>query len=153
MRILLQRVNYASVKVDGEIKGEITKGVLLFVGITHNDTEKDAAYLAEKIANLRIFEDEDGKMVWDREGFLHFLNSAAGDQNVLLNKEELIGALMKIQRGEYQVDEEPEVPAKENPQEEVCDVQITPEQEIVEETLDLTYEHHRKCGEKVLCCR
>lgn len=62
MRILLQRVNYASVKVDGEIKGEITKGVLLFVGITHNDTEKDAAYLAEKIANLRIFEDEDGKM-------------------------------------------------------------------------------------------
>ena len=62
MRILLQRVNYASVKVDGEIKGEITKGVLLFVGITHNDTEKDAAYLAEKIANLRIFEDDDGKM-------------------------------------------------------------------------------------------
>ena len=62
MRILLQRVNYASVKVDGEVKGEITKGVLLFVGITHNDTEKDAAYLAEKIANLRIFEDEDGKM-------------------------------------------------------------------------------------------
>lgn len=62
MRILLQRVNYASVKVDGEIKGEIEKGVLLFVGITHNDTEKDAAYLAEKIANLRIFEDDDGKM-------------------------------------------------------------------------------------------
>ena len=62
MRILLQRVNYASVKVDGEIKGEITKGVLLFVGITHNDTEKDAAYLAEKIANLRIFEDDNGKM-------------------------------------------------------------------------------------------
>ena len=61
MRILLQRVNYASVKVDGEIKGEIEKGVLLFVGITHNDTEKDAAYLAEKIANLRIFEDDDGK--------------------------------------------------------------------------------------------
>lgn len=62
MRILLQRVNYASVKVDGEVKGEIEKGVLLFVGITHNDTEKDAAYLAEKIANLRIFEDDDGKM-------------------------------------------------------------------------------------------
>ena len=62
MRILLQRVNYASVKVDGEVKGEIEKGVLLFVGIIHNDTEKDAAYLAEKIANLRIFEDDDGKM-------------------------------------------------------------------------------------------
>ena len=62
MRILLQRVNYASVKVDGEVKGEIEKGVLLFVGITHNDTEKDAAYLAEKIANLRIFEDDDEKL-------------------------------------------------------------------------------------------
>lgn len=62
MRILLQRVLNASVSVDGVVHGAIEKGILLFVGVTHGDTKKDAAYLAEKAANLRIFEDDDGKM-------------------------------------------------------------------------------------------
>ncbi len=62
MRVVLQRSKEASVTVDGVVKGEITSGAVLLVGITHEDTEEDARYIAEKVVNLRIFEDEDGKM-------------------------------------------------------------------------------------------
>jgi len=62
MRIVVQRSKEAKVTVDGEITGQITKGFVLLVGVTHEDKEEDAAYLADKIANLRIFEDNDGKM-------------------------------------------------------------------------------------------
>lgn len=62
MRILLQRVHRACVRVDGKIVGEIGRGILLLVGITHDDTETEAQYLADKCINLRIFEDEAGKM-------------------------------------------------------------------------------------------
>lgn len=62
MRIVVQRCKQAKVSVAGETVGSIERGLVLLVGITHEDTEKDAAYLAEKIAGLRIFEDEEGKM-------------------------------------------------------------------------------------------
>jgi D-tyrosyl-tRNA(Tyr) deacylase len=62
MRIVVQRSKQASVTVDGEITGQITKGLVLLVGVTHEDTNEDAAYLADKIVNLRIFEDENEKM-------------------------------------------------------------------------------------------
>jgi D-aminoacyl-tRNA deacylase len=62
MKVVLQRAKNAAVSVDSEIKGQIDRGLMLLVGVTHEDTEKDADYLAEKIVNLRIFEDEDGKM-------------------------------------------------------------------------------------------
>lgn len=62
MRVLLQRSGAASVTVDGEVTGSIDKGYVLLVGITHSDTEKDAAYVAKKIAGLRLWEDTDGKM-------------------------------------------------------------------------------------------
>jgi len=62
MRVVLQRSFAAKVEVDGEITGQIDKGLVLLVGITHQDTEKDVKYLAEKVANLRLFEDEHGKM-------------------------------------------------------------------------------------------
>lgn len=62
MRVVLQRSKAAQVTVDGEIVGEISKGIVLLVGITHNDTEADVKYLADKIVNLRIFEDENEKM-------------------------------------------------------------------------------------------
>lgn len=62
MRALIQRVRKASVSIDGKVVGAIGPGLLVLFGVTHSDTEEDAAYLAEKLANLRIFEDDDGKM-------------------------------------------------------------------------------------------
>jgi D-tyrosyl-tRNA(Tyr) deacylase len=62
MRAVLQRVRRARVTVEDEITGEITRGWLLLLGIAPGDTEKDVDWLAEKIANLRAFEDEAGKM-------------------------------------------------------------------------------------------
>jgi D-tyrosyl-tRNA(Tyr) deacylase len=62
MRIVVQRSKKASVTVDGNITGEIKGGLVLLVGVTHDDTAEDAAYLADKIVNLRIFDDESGKM-------------------------------------------------------------------------------------------
>ena len=62
MRAVVQRVSRASVKVGGEFTGKIGEGLLILLGVIHVDTEADAAYLAEKIAGLRIFEDDAGKM-------------------------------------------------------------------------------------------
>lgn len=62
MRVVLQRSGSANVKVDGEVTGTIDKGYVLLVGITHTDTEEDVDYVAKKIANLRLWEDEEGKM-------------------------------------------------------------------------------------------
>lgn len=62
MRIIVQRVAQASVLIDGECVGKINKGFLLLVGITHTDSPKEAEHLAKKVAQLRVFEDADGKM-------------------------------------------------------------------------------------------
>jgi D-tyrosyl-tRNA(Tyr) deacylase len=62
MRAVVQRVSRASVRVDGELTGEIAKGLLVLLGVAHDDSTADADYLAEKVAGLRIFEDEAGKM-------------------------------------------------------------------------------------------
>lgn len=62
MRLVVQRSKEAKVTVDGEITGSITKGFVVLVGVTHDDQKEDAAYLADKVANLRVFEDEAGKM-------------------------------------------------------------------------------------------
>lgn len=62
MRIVLQRVKSASVSIKGLVVGEIEQGFLLLVGVGPNDTRDDASYLARKIAGMRIFSDENGKM-------------------------------------------------------------------------------------------
>ncbi len=62
MKAVIQRVSESHVKVDGNIVGEIRKGLMLLVGIDENDTEADADWLVQKILNLRIFGDEDGKL-------------------------------------------------------------------------------------------
>ena len=62
MRAVVQRVSQASVSVGGEVVGDIGRGVVVLVGVTHGDTEEQAEWLARKIAGLRIFEDNEGKM-------------------------------------------------------------------------------------------
>jgi D-aminoacyl-tRNA deacylase len=62
MRAVIQRVSEARVEVDGEIVGEVGRGLMVLLGVAGDDTEADAAWLAEKIANLRVFEDDDGKL-------------------------------------------------------------------------------------------
>ena len=61
MRVVVQRVSAASVRVENEIVSRIGRGLLVLLGISRTDTEKDADYLSEKVAHLRIFEDTDGK--------------------------------------------------------------------------------------------
>lgn len=62
MRAVLQRVTRASVTVEGAVVGQIERGYLVLLGVTHADTTAEAEWLAQKIAGLRLFEDGDGKM-------------------------------------------------------------------------------------------
>lgn len=62
MRIVLQRVTSAKVTVDEDVVGKINQGFLLLVGVKKGDTKAEADYLAKKVANMRLFEDEAGKM-------------------------------------------------------------------------------------------
>lgn len=62
MRAVIQRVSEARVEVAGQVTGRIGKGLLVLLGVSKTDSAKDAEYLAEKVAGLRIFPDEDGKM-------------------------------------------------------------------------------------------
>ena len=62
MRLVIQRVKEASVTIDGNVKSQIGKGLLVLVGVCAEDTEEDATWLAKKTASLRIFDDENGVM-------------------------------------------------------------------------------------------
>ena len=62
MRAVIQRVKSASVTVEGEVVSEIRVGLLVFLGVAQEDTPADVDYMASKIANLRIFEDDEGRM-------------------------------------------------------------------------------------------
>lgn len=62
MRVVIQRVAYASVTVEEKVIGKIERGFLLLVGVTHDDAMEDMEYLVRKIVQMRIFEDEEGKL-------------------------------------------------------------------------------------------
>lgn len=62
MRAVIQRVEQASVSVEGEIKGQIGAGFLVLIGVEEGDGDADFKYIADKVPNLRVFEDEQGKM-------------------------------------------------------------------------------------------
>ena len=62
MRAVIQRVTYAQVEVDGKIAGRIEKGLLVYLSVGRGDTEADAQFMADKLVDLRIFADENGKM-------------------------------------------------------------------------------------------
>ena len=73
MRALIQRVGHARVSVEGQVSGEIGVGLCVFLGVFPEDTDKDIGWLVEKIINLRIFDDENGKMnvsLLDKNGSL-----------------------------------------------------------------------------------
>ena len=61
MRLVIQRVKEAKVEVDGNIVGSINKGFMVLLGVKKGDTTAEADYLAKKLCNLRVFEDENGK--------------------------------------------------------------------------------------------
>ena len=86
MKVLVQRVTSANVKVNSKVVGEINRGLLLFVGFTQSDTTKEIDYMVDKVINLRIFDDENGvmnKSLLDTEGSIL---SYAGHQieNIIL---------------------------------------------------------------------
>ncbi len=62
MKFIVQRVKKSQVDIDGKTVGKISKGFMALIGITHNDTKEIADYLVNKLINLRVFEDENGKM-------------------------------------------------------------------------------------------
>ena len=76
MRAVVQRVSQAAVRVDGEIISQIGRGLAVLVGVARDDTEGDADYLAEKVANLRIFPDTQGK-------FNHSVTEVGGEVLVI----------------------------------------------------------------------
>lgn len=100
MKALIQRVSRAKVTVEGKTIGEIDKGILVFLGITHEDSEKDVDYLLEKIINLRIFPKESG----------HFDQSVQDIQGSLLivSQFTLYGSIKKGRRPDFTASARPE---------------------------------------------
>ena len=110
MRALVQRVSRASVRVDGEVVGSIGPGLLVLLGVTHDDTEATADKLADKLLKLRIFPDADGRM-----------NEPLGDERAVLciSQFTLYGDARKGNRPSYVAAAPPEL--AEPLYERVCD--------------------------------
>ncbi|MDW8053337.1 MAG: D-aminoacyl-tRNA deacylase [Anaerolineae bacterium] len=95
MRVVLQRVARAVVRVNGEVVGAIERGVLLLVGVTHTDTSAHADWLANKIATLRIFPATDGSSHFDRSLF------DVGGSALVVSQFTLYGQTRKGRRPEF----------------------------------------------------
>lgn len=101
MRAVLTRVKSASVTVDGSVIGQIGQGFLILLGVTHEDTEAQAAKLADKLMGLRIFEDENGKMNRSLED--------VGGQVLVVSQFTLYGNCKKGRRPEFLAAARPEI--------------------------------------------
>lgn len=130
MKAVVQRVKQSSVKIDGKIISEIGRGFNVLLGVDVNDSEKDADYLVRKISNLRIFEDDDGKMnlsIKDKKGDIlvvsqftlladtkkgnrpSFINAAKEDKAIPLYEyfvKELTNQGFNVKTGEFGADME-----------------------------------------------
>lgn len=93
MKCVVQRVNHASVSVDGNVYGKISKGLLVLLGISDNDTEQDINWLADKIIGLRIFEDENEKM--------NFSLTDIGGELLIISQFTLFGNCKKGKRPDF----------------------------------------------------
>ncbi len=100
MRAVVQRVSQAAVTVEGRRVGAIERGLLVLAGVAESDGEADADYLAEKIAGLRIFEDENGKMNRDV--------SEAGGAVLLVSQFTLLGDVRRGRRPSFDAAARPE---------------------------------------------
>jgi len=83
MKAVVQRARNASVKVEDAVTGSIARGLLVYLGVAREDSEKDAEWMAEKIANLRIFEDAQGKMNLSLLDIIAQDNGAGGSIGIL----------------------------------------------------------------------
>ena len=101
MRAVIQRVSRASVRVEGQLKGSIDQGLVVLLGIDREDTNDDLEWLANKIPQLRIFDDEDGKMNCD-------LLSVGGDM-VVVSQFTLFGNVRKGTRPSFNRSAAPEL--------------------------------------------
>lgn len=101
MRACVQRVSHASVTVAGETVGSIARGLLVLLGITGDDTDRDVQYMAEKTVNLRIFEDDEGKM--------NRSLAETGGQMLVVSQFTLLGDCRKGRRPSFVHAAEPEL--------------------------------------------
>ncbi len=108
MRILIQRVSRASVSVEGEVIGKIGPGLVVFVGIRDDDSEETAKWMAEKVANLRIFEDQG---IGDASGDVGKMNLSVRDIHgsaLVISQFTLYGEAKKGNRPNFMVAAPPE---------------------------------------------
>jgi len=109
MKAVVQRARNASVTVEGRVTGRVSRGLLVYLGVAGEDGEKDAAWMAEKIANLRIFEDAQGKMNLSIKDILAAAGKADGPVGVLaVSQFTLLADASKGRRPYYGAAAEPE---------------------------------------------
>ena len=105
MRAVVQRVSEASVRVEGEVVGRIGAGVLVLLGVARGDAEAEAGFLADKVANLRIFPDQAGP---DDAGVMNRSLLEAGGEALVVSQFTLLGDARKGRRPSYVEAEAPE---------------------------------------------
>jgi D-tyrosyl-tRNA(Tyr) deacylase len=101
MRVVIQRVKRAEVRVDGSVSGKIEKGLLVFLGVARGDGEEDLAFLASKIPDLRIFEDDAGKF--------NLSLKQTGGAVLIVSQFTLYGDCRKGRRPSFTEAEDPEI--------------------------------------------